>query len=74
MALARGLADLRATILSRLRIPAQVHLQSVGAPVALSLCRGFADSTYLDKNEVTERILNVVKNFDKVDKGKVLQA
>jgi hypothetical protein len=32
--------------------------------------RTFATS-YLDKGEVTDRVLNVVKNFDKVDQGKV---
>ena len=70
MALARGLAGLRASVLSRLRLPAQI--QSVGPPVALSLFRGFADSTYLDKGEVTERVLNVVKKYDKVDTSKVM--
>jgi len=32
--------------------------------------RTFATS-YLDKTEVTDRVLNVVKNFDKVDQSKV---
>ena len=72
MALVRGLADsLRGTILSRLQLPAQSALATVGAPASLYLFRGFAEGTYLDKNQVTERILNVVKNFDKVDGAKV---
>uniref|UniRef100_A0A7S2EA28 Acyl carrier protein n=1 Tax=Trieres chinensis TaxID=1514140 RepID=A0A7S2EA28_TRICV len=33
--------------------------------------RTFAASTFLSPNEVTERIVSVVKNFDKVDPGKV---
>ena len=36
-----------------------------------SVMRGFATSTYLDKSQVTDRVLEVVKNFDKVDKAKV---
>lgn len=72
MALARGLADLRATVLNRLRLPVQNSLAAqAGTPFAVSLWRGFAEGTFLDKNEVTERILNVVKNFDKVDQSKV---
>ena len=71
MALARGLTDLRAVVLGRLRVPVQNSLQDTGAPVALSLLRGFAEGTFLNKDVVTERILNVVKNFDKVDQAKV---
>jgi len=33
--------------------------------------RAFAASTYLDKDQVTQRVLGVVKNFDKVDPAKV---
>ena len=33
--------------------------------------RGYAASTYLDKDAVTSRVLSVVKAFDKVDPGKV---
>mmetsp|Transcript_4873 Transcript_4873/g.6459 ORF Transcript_4873/g.6459 Transcript_4873/m.6459 type:complete len:114 (+) Transcript_4873:407-748(+) len=33
--------------------------------------RGFAESAFLPVEEVTERVLNVVKAFDKVEEGKV---
>lgn len=33
--------------------------------------RAFGASTYLDKDQVTQRVLGVVKNFDKVDPAKV---
>lgn len=33
--------------------------------------RTFAGSTFIDAGEVTDRIVNVVKNFDKVDPAKV---
>ena len=71
MALARCLADLRGSLLSRLQLPASVSLESLGQPVSLSLFRGFAESTYIDKNQVTERILNVIKKHEKVDQAKV---
>ena len=35
--------------------------------------RTFAASTFLDPAEVTERIINVVKNFDQVDASKVTE-
>jgi len=42
------------------------------APPALacSALRCFGSGTYLDKAQVTERVLNVVKNFAKVDPAK----
>ena len=43
---------------------------SGGASVA-GTSRGYAASTYLDKDAVTSRVLSVVKAFDKVDPGKV---
>lgn len=44
--------------------------RSSGAGVA-GTSRGYAASTYLDKDAVTSRVLSVVKAFDKVDPGKV---
>lgn len=38
------------------------------------MLRSFAEGTYLNKNEVTERILNVVKHFDKIEPGKVMSS
>ncbi|KAL4432837.1 hypothetical protein ABPG77_008163 [Micractinium sp. CCAP 211/92] len=45
--------------------------QGAAGPAALQLLRGFADASYLDKGEVTDRVLSVVKNFEKVDAAKV---
>merc|ERR1711920_77688 len=44
------------------------------APVAQRAAgiRCFSAGTFLDKNEVTDRVLNVVKAFDKVDADKVV--
>jgi NADH dehydrogenase (ubiquinone) 1 alpha/beta subcomplex 1 len=38
--------------------------------LACSTLRSFAAGTYLDKAQVTDRVLNVVKNFAKVDPAK----
>ena len=70
MALARALIAVRTSVLNHLRIPASVTAtQHQAGPASLQCVRGFA-GTYLDKNEVTERILSVVKNFEKVDQSK----
>lgn len=72
MALARALSSLRASVLSRVSIP--VHgssLQTAGTRPSLVFLRGFAEGTYLDKTEVEERVVNAIKNFDKVDPSKV---
>lgn len=45
----------------------------VVAPVVSQPRRFFVDSSFLDKAEVTERVVNVVKNFDKVEEGKVTE-
>ena len=45
--------------------------QGAAGPAALQLLRGFADASYLDKGEVTDRVLGVVKNFEKVDAAQV---
>jgi len=47
---------------------------SIGSAISASkqMVRFFAgDSSYLDKEQVTDRVLNVVKNFDKVEQSKV---
>ncbi|XP_022718435.1 acyl carrier protein 2, mitochondrial-like [Durio zibethinus] len=39
-----------------------------------AICRGFSDEvkgSFLDKSEVTDRVISVVKNFQKVDPSKV---
>ena len=73
MALAGALHTLRSSLLARISLPVN-RLQVVGAAASLSLVRGFAESQYLDKDVVTERVLHVVKNFDKVDPSKVCLA
>jgi len=70
MALLGALQGLRSSLLTRVRIPVN-GVQVVGAASTLQLMRAFSESTYLDKNVVTDRVLNVVKNFDKVDPSKV---
>lgn len=72
-AMQRTFSALRQAVLSHVRIPASSSslTQSVSAPVSLQFLRGFADASYLDKKEVTDRVLNVVKNFEKVDAAKV---
>ena len=69
MALQRAVSSLRAAVLSKLSIAPS--LQQTAAPAALQAWRGFADASYLDKKEVTDRVLGVVKNFEKVDASKV---
>lgn len=49
-------------------------VHAIGAASTLSIVRAFSESTYLDKNVVTDRVLSVVKNFDKVDPSKVRDA
>ena len=68
MAFTRALSSIRSGVLSRLQLESSAQI----TPVALSIfSRGFAEGTYLSKDDVTERVLNVVKNFDKIDPAKV---
>ena len=70
MALAQALGTVRRGVLSHIRLQANfAATQYQAGPAAWQCVRGFA-GTYLDKSEVTERILNVVKNFEKVDQSK----
>jgi hypothetical protein len=67
------LQTLRRAVLSSVRVPPNLSLaqQQTAAPLSLQFWRGFADASYLNKSEVTDRVLGVVKNFEKVDAGKV---
>ena len=58
-------------VASRVAIRASTSRLSVAAPSKITSVRFFAGSHFLDPSEVTERIIAVVKNFDKVDPGKV---
>lgn len=69
-----ALSGLRSAVLSKLRVSVGISSrvqQTAGGAACLTLLRGFAEGTYLDKGQVTERILDVVKNFDKVEPSKV---
>ena len=54
-------------VLSRMGVSQQTHW--LGA-VTTSV-RSFGDAAALTKEEVQERVIQVVKNMDKVDEGKV---
>ena len=70
MALARALTAVRTGVLSHVRVSANLGAtQQQASPATWQFVRGFA-GTYLDKNDVTERVLNVVKHFDKIDQSK----
>jgi NADH dehydrogenase (ubiquinone) 1 alpha/beta subcomplex 1 len=70
-----ALAGVRSLILSHVRFAVGnpcIHTQQVfGGASSLTLLRQFAEGTYLDKDQVTERVLHVVKHFDKVEPSKV---
>ena len=83
--LAMSLSQLRTAILRHASVgPSAAALSAVaaaavgiagrsggGARSVAGTSRGYAASTYLDKDAVTSRVLSVVKAFDKVDPGKV---
>lgn len=46
----------------------------VAARAQPTLARNFAGATFLDKGDVEARVVQVVKDFDKVDAGKVTAA
>lgn len=63
-------------LLRHIRVPLQQQslFGSSGvlaAGTSLSLWRGFAGGGYLDKDNVTQRVLDVTKHFEKIDPAKV---
>ena len=59
------LQAIKGGVLATLRLP-------VAAPASHFLLRGFAaDASYLDKQAVTDRVLNTVKGFEKIEASKV---
>ncbi|XVE90667.1 hypothetical protein DITRI_Ditri20bG0095500 [Diplodiscus trichospermus] len=75
------MAALRGALLKHLRVNA-TPLPRNPNPISNGLfaltfnaiCRGFSNEvkgSFLDKSEVTDRVVSVVKNFQKVDPGKV---
>jgi NADH dehydrogenase (ubiquinone) 1 alpha/beta subcomplex 1 len=73
MALSSTLQALRSGLLRQFRVPIQqAYVAGNGsAAVSLNIWRGFAGGGYLDKTEVTDRIINVTKHFEKIDPAKV---
>lgn len=69
-AIQRTFAAVRQGVLANLRLTPQYSLPYAQTTISSNFLRFFADASYLDKNEVTERIMNVVKNFEKVDVAK----
>lgn len=70
--MAQLLRTLKAGVLASVRLQLGPAVQQGAAgPASLQLLRSFADASYLDKGAVTDRVLSVVKNFEKVDAGKV---
>ncbi|KAK8925626.1 hypothetical protein KSP39_PZI017988 [Platanthera zijinensis] len=68
------MAAMRHALLKHLRLRAGVPLPPPAASSFSHLLRRFSEEirgTFLDKAEVTDRIIKVVKNFQKVDPSKV---
>ncbi|THU63336.1 hypothetical protein C4D60_Mb01t14700 [Musa balbisiana] len=68
------MAAVRSTILRHLRLRVVSPAPQVSSPFASLLRCGFSDEvkgSFLDKSEVADRIITVVKNFQKVDPSKV---
>lgn len=59
-----------AAFLQRLRVPVS-PLSGLAQQTRLLAEDAHASGTYIDKQEVTDRVLTVVKNFQKVDPAKV---
>jgi len=70
MALAQALSTIRSGVISNIRLPVG-GLQAASGSLSGVFSRSFAEGTYLNKDDVTERVLSVVKNFDKADPAKV---
>lgn len=73
MALSNAAQALRSSLLQHFRLPLQqTSIGGVQAPaIALNIWRGFAGGGHLDKDEVTQRVINVTKHFEKIDPAKV---
>ncbi|RRT74255.1 hypothetical protein B296_00006973 [Ensete ventricosum] len=68
-------AAVRSAILRHLRLRVVSPAPQVSSPFANLLRCGFSDEvkvSFLDKSEVADRIITVVKNFQKIDPSKVL--
>lgn len=67
------LSVVRNSVLRRVRLPPEWPEVSrpVGASGAGWGLRWMAEGTFLDKAEVTDRVISVIKNHEKVDQSKV---
>jgi acyl carrier protein len=70
MSLSAAAQAVRAAVLRHMRLGVQGQ-QAAGGAFSLAFTRGFAGGHYLDKGEVTERVLNVTKHFEKIQADKV---
>ncbi|CAK4198055.1 unnamed protein product [Aphanomyces euteiches] len=61
-------------MLSRVAVPLvkQVSMRMMGAS-RMAAVRAFSAQTFLDRGEVSERVLNVLKNFEKTDAAKITE-
>ncbi|MEW5307802.1 MAG: hypothetical protein WDW38_010500 [Sanguina aurantia] len=74
MALSAAASGLRGAVLSSLRVSVTSSSQQVEWPSVVSIIsRGFS-AHFLDKEDVTARVLHVAKHFEKVDPAKVVPA
>jgi NADH dehydrogenase (ubiquinone) 1 alpha/beta subcomplex 1 len=74
MAVSSAVSAFKQGLLRHLRLPLQQQSlfgSAVAPGTSLSLWRGFAGGGYLDKDEVTSRVLEVTKHFEKIDPAKV---
>jgi NADH dehydrogenase (ubiquinone) 1 alpha/beta subcomplex 1 len=74
MAVSSTVAAVKQGLLRHLRVPIQQQSlfgSAVAPGTSLSLWRGFAGGGYLDKDDVTQRVLEVTKHFEKIDPAKV---
>jgi NADH dehydrogenase (ubiquinone) 1 alpha/beta subcomplex 1, acyl-carrier protein len=73
MSLSAAAHAVRAAVLRHMRLGVQGQVVAAGGLGAASLAfaRGFAGGHFLDKGEVTERVLNVTKHFEKIQADKV---
>jgi NADH dehydrogenase (ubiquinone) 1 alpha/beta subcomplex 1 len=74
MAVSSAVSAFKQGLLRHLRVPLQQQTllgSAAAVGTSLSLWRGFAGGGYLDKDEVTQRVLEVTKHFEKIDPAKV---
>lgn len=75
MAVSSAVAAFKQGLLRHVRLPLQqqsIFGSAAAAGTSLSLWRGFAGGGYLDKDDVTSRVLEVTKHFEKIDPAKVV--